>query len=285
MRKIVLIACFAFLLSPLPFKREGTLPKQATLREEDKAAGLELWETALGPLWIPSPGRDVIRHLVWEQAVQRVYDHNQVHLRNGDVVIDCGAHIGAFTRTALRAGARLVVDIEPERSNLRALHRNFAREIEDGRVVVVSKGVWDSVGSIPLHISSVGDSHSAVIPQDSGRDESIQVTTLDALLSGLKLPSIDFIKMDIEGAELRALRGAEQILRRWQPRLAISAYHQKGDPAAICSIVWKACPDYLVSSKDLVRSYGGTEVPKVLFFFRRTPRPSPNNGQTSKSKG
>jgi hypothetical protein len=84
----------------------------------------------------------------------------------------------------------------------------------------------------------------------------------------LKLPRVDFIKMDIEGAEQKALHGARQVLIRYQPRLAISSYHLKGDPAAICSIVWQAHPDYLVASKDRVNAYEGTSVVKVLFFYR-----------------
>jgi hypothetical protein len=43
--------------------------------------------------------------------------------------------------------------------------------------------------------------------------------------------------MDIEGAELKALRGAEAVLRRFRPRLAIAAYHRSDDLAAL--------PDYL----------------------------------------
>ena len=90
---------------------------------EDKQAALELWDTLLGRLWIPAPGRFVIKHLEWEQAVEKVYDHPSVHVNNGDIVIDCGAHIGGFTRTALLAGAKLVVAVEPARSPVLSARR------------------------------------------------------------------------------------------------------------------------------------------------------------------
>jgi FkbM family methyltransferase len=236
--------------------------------EEDTKTGLELWQTSLGRLWIPSPGQDVIKHLQWEQVVQKVYHHPLVRVRPGDVVIDCGAHIGAFTRVALNAGARMVVAIEPEQANLLAFQKNFAQEIKAGKVKLVPKGVWDTTGKLSLHLSTVGDSHSMVIPQNAGKDETVEVTTLDALLESLKLARVDFIKMDIEGAEPKALRGARKVLMRFQPRLAISSYHQKGDPAEICSVVWQARADYLVVSKDLLKWQDGTAVPKVLFFYR-----------------
>jgi FkbM family methyltransferase len=237
------------------------------LIQEDKKAGLELYETALGRLWIPAPGSAVIKNLEWEQVDQQIYNHPSAHVSRGDIVIDCGAHIGGFTRVALAAGARLVVSIEPEKLNTTAFRRNFAEELKKGSVILVEKGVWDKTGILPLHLSKTGDSHSVAIPQNSGKDETIELTTIDVLAGTLKLPRIDFIKMDIEGAELNALRGARQALQRWQPRLAISSYHKRGDPSAICGIVWEAQPKYLIGSKDRWRWSPGSEVPKVLFFY------------------
>jgi len=59
----------------------------------------------------------------------------------------------------------------------------------------------------------------------------LQVTTIsiDDLVKVKNLPRVDIIKMDIEGAELSALKGAEQTLRAFRPRLAISLYHNESD--------------------------------------------------------
>ncbi len=238
----------------------------ATLLEEDTKAGLELWQTRLGRLWIPRPGHYVIKHLEWEQAVEKVYDHPLVHVRPGDVVVDCGAHIGGFTRVALQAGARLVVAIEPERANLEAFRRNLGPELKQGRVRLIEKGIWNTSGKLPLHVSHTGDSHSMVVLQSGGMEETIEVTTLDALVTEMKLPRVDFIKMDIEGAERNGLKGAARTIERWKPRLAISSYHIKGDPAALAALVWECHQDYLIDTKDLVQGPGGQSVPKVLFF-------------------
>lgn len=248
------------LLSPL-----STLAEVKLVRE-DRQSALELWDTLLGRLWIPKPGSFVIKHLEWEQAIQKVYDHPTVHVTNGDVVIDCGAHIGGFTRIALLAGASLVIAIEPERSNVVAFRRNFVEALKNGKVILVEKGVWDSNGILPLHLSSVGDSHSVAIGQNSGKDQTIELTTIDNLIGSLKLKRVDFIKIDIEGAEKNALLGAKQTLKRARPRLAVSSYHKKGDPAEICSTVWTLQPSYLVESKDRLRGPDGFEIPKVLFF-------------------
>ena len=257
---------FGIFLALLFLTSASTIAEVKLIREDNKAS-LELWETRLGPLWIPRPGLAVIRHLEWEQAVEKVYEHPSVHVTTGDVVLDCGAHIGGFTRTALLSGARLVVAIEPEKSNVVAFRRNFAEAIRNGKVILVEQGVWDKPGRLPLHISNVGDSHSIEIPQNTGRDRMIELTTIDILAGNLKLSKVDFIKIDIEGGELNALLGARQVLKQWRPKLAVSSYHKKGDPSAICSLVWDVQPGYLVGSKDRLRYRDGKEVPKVLFFY------------------
>jgi len=239
---------------------------EVKLIREDKQAGLELWDTLLGRLWIPKPGLAVIKHLEYEQVSEKVYDHPSVHVNNGDVVIDCGAHIGGFTRVALLAGARLVVAVEPEKANIIAFRRNFTEALKNGKIILVEKGVWDSIGSLPLHLSSVGDSHSVSFQQNTGKDEAIQLTTIDDIVRSLKLPRVDFIKFDIEGAERNALLGAKQVCTQWRPRMAISAYHKKTDPVDICSVVWSYHPGYLVESKDVLRRPDGSTSPKVLFF-------------------
>ena len=241
-------------------------PGSARLLKTDDAAGLELWQTGLGQLWIPKPGYYVIKHLDWESTVEKVYDHPLVHVRRDDVVIDCGAHIGGFTRIALQAGARMVVAIEPETANLRAFRRNFEQELKSARVLLIPKGVWETTGKLSLHISKTGDSHSVIFAQKGPGDEEIEVTTLDALAGELKLDRVDFVKMDIEGSEANALRGARQVIQRWKPRMAISSYHVKGDPAALSALVWSTRSDYLVDTKDLIQAPHGSTVPKVLFF-------------------
>ncbi len=270
------ISSFVFLASvftlaagqkPAPASPDGgPAAYPAKMIREDSAAGLELWQTLLGNLWIPRPGIYVIKHLQWEQAIQKVYYHPEVHVRPGDVVIECGAHIGGFTRTALGLGASLVIAIEPEPSNLKAYHRNLEAELKSGKVKLVPKGIFDKPGKMKLHLSESGDAHSVVEPRQGSGDVEVDIVTLDSLLSSLNLNRVDFIKMDIEGAEQKALLGARQMLTRFKPRLALSAYHLKGDPAAIASIVWGYHPDYLVESKDLVMGVEGKMVPKVLFF-------------------
>jgi hypothetical protein len=71
---------------------------------EKDPAGYHLWQTPAGPFWIPAGNDDdfVLPFNLAEQE-RKIYGES---LRPGDVVLDCGANIGVFTREALRAGAR-----------------------------------------------------------------------------------------------------------------------------------------------------------------------------------
>ncbi len=79
------------------------------------------------------------------------------------------------------------------------------------------------------------------VSSNATRPDAIRRETLaiDDMVKNEKLDRVDFIKMDIEGAELEALRGAENTIRQFRPKLAISVYHKFDD-------VWEI-PQYIDS--------------------------------------
>ena len=66
------------------------------------------WQTPEGAYWIPAGSDGVLPALVAQQS-SNIYGVGQNGVKPGDLVLDCGAHVGVFTRKALRAGAKLVV--------------------------------------------------------------------------------------------------------------------------------------------------------------------------------
>jgi methyltransferase FkbM-like protein len=94
------------------------------------------------------------------------------------------------------------------------------------------------------------------------------LTTIDELVAELNLTRVDFIKMDIEGAEKNALRGARQTLGRFRPRLAISAEHLPDDDTAIPALVRTLQPSYQARfGRCLYRAALTQAKPEVLFFY------------------
>jgi len=208
-------------------------------------SGFELVDTPRGQYW-NSRHEPLIGFLLAEQETE-IYGDLTHGVRPGDIVLDCGGDIGVFTRTALFRGARLVVAIEPAPSSVEALQKTFAREISDGRVIVYSKGVWDQVTTMDLEVSNGGTmSGSSLVIHDALRPGKIKVplTTIDLLVEELHLPRVDFIKMDIEGAEKWALRGAAQTIKRFRPRMALSTEHLPDDASAIPQTVKAVWPGY-----------------------------------------
>ena len=212
---------------------------------QKEPSGYELVDTPRGQYWT-SRHEPLVGFLLAEQETE-IYGDALHGVHPGDIVLDCGADIGVYTRTALFRGARLVVAIEPAPSSIDALRRTFQREIAEGRVIVYPKGVWDKVDTLDLEVSNGGTmSGSSLVTHDKDRPGKIKVplTTIDLMVEELHLPRVDFIKMDIEGAEKWALRGGAQTIAKFRPRMALSTEHFPDDATAIPRTVKTIRPDY-----------------------------------------
>lgn len=147
-------------------------------------------------------------------------------IRAGETVIDCGAFIGEFTLYAARAvgPAGKVIAFEPDPVIYRKLVANIALN-GFGNVIAINKGVWSTQGALKF----VGDGIKGYSFLAAAKDESaidVPVTTLDSELERLAVAKVDFIKMDIEGAEIEAIKGAERTLKSNAVDLAIASYHK-----------------------------------------------------------
>jgi len=151
----------------------------------------------------------------------------QSYLSPGMMVLDIGAHHGFYTLLASRKvspGGR-VLAIEPsprERRKLRLhLGINACNNVE-----IEDSGIGDVRGSAELHlvIGSQTGSNSLRKPavSEPTRTVSVQVDQLDNVLRRRGISNVDFIKMDVEGAELSVLKGAAHLLRN-HPRPVVLA--------------------------------------------------------------
>jgi FkbM family methyltransferase len=246
--------------------RHTRLVKESRMVEKDPA-GYHLWQTPHGRYWMPA-GSDYA--LPWDLAEQerKIYGTGERSVRRGDIVLDCGANVGVYTRVALEAGAKLVVAIELAPENLECMRRNFAAEIAGGRVVLYPKGVWDKDAFLTLNVDPNNSAADSVVmhPGEAHEGPRVPLTTIDKLVAELKLERVDFIKMDIEGAEQNALIGGRETLAKYHPRMALSAYHRPEDPRRIPELVHEAWSGYhmecgpCADAKTFVR-------PDVLYFY------------------
>jgi FkbM family methyltransferase len=239
--------------------------KTKLIREE--AGGYTLFETPEGNYWMASGSRSALE---WDLAEQgrRIYGKGGNRgERRGDIVLDCGANVGVYTRTALASGAKLVVAIEPAPENVECLRRNLAQEIAAGKVILYPKGVWDKDDTLELHRDPKNSARDSLFKLAGDAIETIQVplTTIDKLVTELKLDRVDFIKMDIEGAERNAVLGAKETLRKFKPRMALCVYHKSDDPIAIPRAVLDLAPGYQVYTQGLL--INGPIIAEVAHFW------------------
>ena len=231
---------------------------RAGLRLLEQDGDLQLWTTPRGRFWMPKASVAPIPIVLAEEE-HEIYGKGPRDVRPGDVVLDCGADIGTFTRRALDHGAGMVVSIEPAPGKDTCLRRNFASEIASGRVIVVHKGVWNREDTLKLY----GDS---VVEKREGAGVEVPLTTIDNLVAELKLPRVDFVKMDIEGSEKQALAGARATILKFHPRMSIATEHLPDDATAIPQVVRSIAPDYKTECGPCEWSLGKIR-PQVIYLF------------------
>ena len=145
-------------------------------------------------------------------------------LRPGMTVIDIGAHIGYFTRlfSELVGTSGRVLAFEPHPENVRVLRTNLKRS-RYKNVETFPYAISDRTGAATLHVSP-GHSNHSLLPgytETKGRIE-VECFTLDAFLSSRGIREVDFIKIDVEGAEPFVLAGMKQTVSQ-SPQLRILA--------------------------------------------------------------
>jgi FkbM family methyltransferase len=217
---------------------------------EDSAAGLVRLRAEGRSFWISKAGSQLagpqlLPYLLAEHDWM-MSENPAEAVHPGDVVLDCGAHVGTFTHTALDRGARKVVAFEIDPKNLECLRRNFSGEIASGKVVVVDQGVWSSEGSMPFTLSDINSGMGSLIQHDVGkRTIQVPLVRIDTMVAKLGLDRVDYIQMDIEGAEREALAGAAGTLARFKPLLMLDAYHRPDDPVLLPKLIRASRRDYV----------------------------------------
>lgn len=158
--------------------------------------------------------------------------------------IRCALDGGAFTGDS--AGVMLSVcphmetlfAVEPDARTLRKLSA-FA-ETANGKVIPVHGALWDVEETLTYSASASrgagvqGRNHRA-------RTESVPAVTVQKIAADRRL---DLLKLDVEGAEMRALTGAESVILRDRCALAVSLYHRTEDLFLLPLWISELCPEY-----------------------------------------
>ena len=175
------------------------------------------------------------------QAMYRLIVRNDFYqkfytVKKDDVVLDAGANMGhlslVFSKHAGDNGK--VYSFEPDKYNIQTLLNNVKLDSSlPNNIIVEDKLLWNTNTFIDFEESGTVGSSAVWF---SGKHAVVkkETVTIDSWVKSKQLSRLDFIKMDIEGAEIEALDGCVETLQNFKPNFAIASYHiVNGEPTYI----------------------------------------------------
>lgn len=192
------------------------------------------------------------------------FDFNQysyqdiVKVALSDIVIDAGAYRGdTALYFAPKVGKQgMVYAFEPDVKNYVWLKNNIQLNgLTNIKAIKAGVGLKNTVAQqvgigSGVNLESRENFNKKVI--------EVKVYSIDSFILENKINRVDFIKMDVEGWELDALRGAEGCLKNYKPKLAICVYHKPEDLLNIANYLKTIVPEYRLYLDQKSTTWGDT---------------------------
>ena len=173
-----------------------------------------------------------------------------------EVVIDAGCYDGTTALQFLEWGegkVKHIYSFEFDPENAAKCEENLKPYAD--KITLIKKGTWDK--DEVLHVNPNGTSGSSIRSKGS---TAVYLTSID---NAVKDERVTFIKMDVEGAELKSLMGARNTIIKDHPRMAICLYHKPEDLYEIPGYIMSLVPEY----KFLLRHYSSLGWETVLYAY------------------
>lgn len=184
-------------------------------------------------------------------------------LSEGCCVFDIGAYCGASTHAFSRVVGKkgVVYAFEPDPLNYGALLRNIQTHGLNN-VMPIQKGIWSKKTTLEFLIEGNMGSSANLLLNRPGQTKMIEVTSIIDVVHDYDITRLDFIKMDIEGAEVEVLLSALSVLKRFNPKLIIEPHKVDG-----VNTIDKVC-DLLIEAdyKFEIIAQGELDLPLIFGF-------------------
>lgn len=207
-----------------------------------------------------------VNHFHSTDRIYTYFDKSVFALGDEEVFIDIGSYRGETIMAFLNNCKNMynnIIGIEADHSNFSYL-KSFVKDNNIPKIELYNYAAWDH--KCILRFDSWESAISKIIDDNSTTIHNhINVSTVN--VNAIHLDSIiydkepTYIKMDIEGAEMKALMGCANSIKNYMPKLAVSVYHKKEDLLQIPTFLKKLVPEY----KFYLRNYGKLGGDTVLY--------------------
>jgi FkbM family methyltransferase len=217
-------------------------------------------------IWYELDISDYMEWLVYYGILAEPRDSLYALLNKGDVVLDVGANIGevCFNMAKVVGSSGAIHSFEPEPFIFSKLLENYNLNSFDN--IHLNNIALGEIESEAMLAAQVDDNRGGTrIQSGMAKGVKVKVLTIDKYVSDIELHKLNLIKIDVEGFELKVLKGAEGTLRRFKPMLFIelnddNLHHQNDSASALISYL------YQVGYKNIQHAENKTRISKLTDF-------------------
>jgi FkbM family methyltransferase len=192
-----------------------------------------------------------------ESNSTQYFEKGIIKLSENEVFIDGGAYIGDTVEDFMNqtdGKFHKIYSFEPDENNYKIYNDKF---IGNSDITLMPYGLWSRNDTLRFKKYEQNPGGNRITDANDSNLE-VPVTSVDEVLKG---KPASFIKMDIEGAELEALRGSRATIQKYRPKLAICVYHKPMDIVDIPLFIKELVPEY----KLYLRHYSNSYTETVLY--------------------
>ena len=197
-----------------------------------------------------------------DPAEDQYFDRELVCFDEKDVFLDCGGYTGDTVWQYLQhndGNYQSIISVEADHDNCEIIQKMFSQSAASVRGEVIEIACWNEKTSLLFDKIGSGSGTLDIKANSTTEKVTVNADTIDHMLNGQR---VSFIKMDIEGAEYKALLGAVNTIQRWKPVLMISAYHKQDDLLKLSALIKSMNEDY----KLYLRHYRCMSVQETVLY-------------------
>lgn len=175
------------------------------------------------------------------------FDQTVISMGQEECFVDGGAYNGDTVKKFIKIcggghgdAYEHIYAFEPDPFNYSRLRTGIRKELKKspGKIDTFQIGLWERRANLAFK----GDIEEACMISAEGSTQ-VEVDSIDHVIGDRR---VTFIKLDIEGAELNAIRGAKKTIERWRPKMAVCIYHKDSDMVDIAEYIKERYPFYKI---------------------------------------